>query len=413
MHLTDGAAEGANPRTAVVRIIVPARNESERIEATVRKFCEYFGPSAIVLVVVNGCTDDTAQIIKRLSLEIANLELLEIEQAVGKGGAVRAGLTLGSEPFVAFVDADGSATADQLDVLLERCRDDGVCGVLGSRWLPESRIARKQPFRRRLASRVFNTITRIIFGLRFTDTQCGAKIFRRDAIDSVIDTLEISNFAFDVDLLLAMKRLHLPVVEVPISWDDVAEYSKVTLVRSGSSMLWALARLWLRESVFRTLPFVDALGRSETIPVRKGLSVLVLLRRRHTTSEMLATLLSALRQYGHEAYIVTLDDAGSRLRFAQWYARRGHLQIDAIVHAFGKTGSRILRFSAKPKFSLDEFERDAHDVDVFVRRMVAATKCPIYFHRSDLGWHLSSNLIETTLPERKPHLTSAQLGDSP
>jgi len=393
-----------------IRIIIPARNEAGRIAPTVEKFCRYFGSQAVILVVVNGCTDGTATVVRNMTMRFANLELLEISEAVGKGGAVRAGLTFGDEPYVAFVDADGSATASELERLLLRCRDNPLAGVIGSRWMRKSRIARRQPFQRRLASRTFNFITRLIFRLPYTDTQCGAKVFRREAVDRVIDTLEISNFAFDVDLLLALKRLRLPVAEIPITWDDVAEYSKVTLLRSGSSMLWALLRLWIRESVFATIPFVDALGRSETIPVREGLMVLVLLRSEHLKSEMLDALLHVLRQRQHKAEIVILDDVASRVRFAIWYASEGHFRTDAMVHAFGKQGQRVLRFSAKPKFLLQEFAEDADDGDVFVRRMMASTSCPTYFSRNHDGWSLSANALKTSRTaehERNGALTNA------
>ena len=94
-----------------------------------------------MLVVANGCSDDTAGVTRTLARRFANVELLEIHQRIGKGGAVRAGLTFGREPYVAFIDADGSTAPDQLDVLLAACSERKLSGAIGSRWLPGSRIA--------------------------------------------------------------------------------------------------------------------------------------------------------------------------------------------------------------------------------------------------------------------------------
>lgn len=381
-----------------MRIIIPAHNEADRLSETVTNLWSHFGPRATLLVVANGCSDDTAGVARSLARRYPTVELLEIRHQIGKGGAVRAGLTLGSEPYVAFIDADGSTTADQLDVLYQACVERKLSGAIGSRWLPGSRIARKQPFQRRLASRAFNRITRLVFGLKFTDTQCGAKVFERAAIDSVLHKLEIANFAFDVDVLLALQKLGKPVAEIAISWENVVEYSKVRLIRSGPTMLWALLRLSIRESVLSHVPFLDALGRSQTIPVRCGLDVLFLLPRRHVASAKFEALVSGLQARGHMARVVRTEELGSLAGLAMWYLRSGHRQTDVIVHASGSLGSQILAWSAKPKFSLLEVEsradRSELAVDEFIKETIRATHSNLYLRRNDDGWTFATQQLE-------------------
>ncbi len=384
-----------------MRIIIPAHNEAGRLGQTVGDLWSHFGTRATLLVVANGCSDGTAALTRSLARLYPTVELLEIRQRIGKGGAVRAGLTLGSEPYVAFIDADGSTAANQLDVLLHACVERKLSGAIGSRWLPGSRIARKQPLQRRVASRAFNGITRLAFGLRYTDTQCGAKVFERAAIDGVLDHLEIANFAFDVDLLLALQKIGKPVAEIPISWEHVVEYSKVRLLRSGPAMLWALLRLGIRESVLARVPFIDSLGRSETLPVRCGLDVLFLVPREHEAGSGFTTLVNGLRARGHVARVVKLQDIGSLVKLCVWYLRFGHRRSDVIVHQLGTLGSRILASSAKPKYSLAEVEafaeRSALFSDDFIKEIIDATHSSQYLRRNDDGWILATQHLEPSL----------------
>jgi glycosyltransferase involved in cell wall biosynthesis len=343
----------------LLRIVIPAKNEATRIEQTVVACCEFFGARARVLVVLNGCSDATAEVVRTLQMRYPALDAIEIPTPIGKGGAVRAGLTLGDEPFVAFADADGSAAARQIELLLERCAEDGVAGAIGSRWIAGATIGRKQTLQRRLASRAFNLAVRGLFGLRFSDTQCGAKVFRRDAIEHVFHDLEIANFAFDVDVLFALRRAGRRVVEVPIVWADVPGDSKVRLLRAGASMLAALLRLRVKHSPLRLLPFVGRLARSTTIPVKPGLEVLVLVDRAAYFSLPASTyaVLREMTERGHRITTRSLRGASDVAQFHAWYVRHAHLHFDLIVDGTRGTSLPFLRFSSKPRIARAALER--------------------------------------------------------
>jgi hypothetical protein len=91
---------------------------------------------------------------------------------------------------------------------------------------------------------------RILFGLRLTDTQCGAKLFRAEVIHSVLRNLGVTSWAFDVDLLFQTKRLGASICEIPTVWHDVAG-SKIRIVRSSINMFVALVRLRMFYSPLR------------------------------------------------------------------------------------------------------------------------------------------------------------------
>jgi hypothetical protein len=91
-------------------------------------------------------------------------------------------------------------------------------GVIASRRLKDSKILVKQPLIRRVPSRLFNILVRVIFGMDFKDTQCGAKFFNKKTIKDVLTDLKTKDFEFDVELLWKLKKKGYNIVEYPITW---------------------------------------------------------------------------------------------------------------------------------------------------------------------------------------------------
>jgi glycosyltransferase involved in cell wall biosynthesis len=254
-------------------IIVPAHNEEQRIGQTLEGFAEAFNDSEII-VVLNGCTDDTQGVVERIRRKHANVHIVGIPGAVGKGGAVRAGFLIARAGVVGYVDADGSTPAREMRRICESIGSDD--GVIASRWLPDSHVVIKQPFVRRMASRCFNLLVRMLFGLHYSDTQCGAKVFRKDALDLAMRAVETTNLAFDVDVLFAMKSAGMRVKEVPTYWVDMTG-SKVRLVSASTRMLAAILRLRLQYSMIRLfLPIFDRLFPTNPARVHDRLRILIL-----------------------------------------------------------------------------------------------------------------------------------------
>ncbi len=347
-----------------LRIIIPACNEQDRIEPTVREYCSVFRDSATILIVANGCTDGTVQTVKQLQGQYDNLQLLEIAARIGKGGAVRAGLWTGSEDYVGFVDADGSTPANEFARLFAILNASHNDGVIGSRWLPGARIEQQQPLARRFASRAFNMLVRWLFGLRYADTQCGAKLFRRSAIDQIAHSLELANFAFDIEVLWRLKRSHLAVHEEPTTWSDKQEGTSIRLASSSWGMLKSILRLRLRESSLWLLPFIDRFGRTSVIPVVRQSRVLLVgdcLTRLRERDGRFASLIVAL-----DAANVRLSDVEGEVRSRWlrrlcmredfigtaatlcWYVLSSRRDHDAIVEVAQPRLSWIPAFSLKP-----------------------------------------------------------------
>lgn len=240
-------------------ILIPAYNEENRIRATLETYgAALQGRDAEMLVIVNGSNDRTEHLIREEFLpRFDQLRLVVIPEKVGKGGALMRGMVESRGEKLAFTDADGSTPPGALLALAEKCQPHTM--VLGSRWMRESVIGRKQPLSRRVMSRIFNGFVRLFFGLHVTDTQCGAKVMSRDAVMEVLPRIGTTQWAFDVELLFQLKRAGVPLHEYPVEWDDVSG-SKIKIFRSSLEMTLALVRLRMIYSPLK--PLVDLWDRS-------------------------------------------------------------------------------------------------------------------------------------------------------
>jgi glycosyltransferase involved in cell wall biosynthesis len=352
--------------SALVRIVIPAHNEESRITPTLEDYCAYFGSRATIAVVANGCTDGTIGVVTALALRFSNLRLIDIPGRVGKGGAIRAGLKTGDEPYVGFVDADHSTSAKEFDRLLDICRERDASGVIGSRWIAGARVSPCQPWRRRFASRAFNAMVRLALGLRFYDTQCGAKVFRRADVRSVLDHLALSNFAFDIDLLHALSRAKCQVIEEPTVWADRAQGSTVRLFSAAISMFSALLWLALRDSPLAGIPFFEFIARDVRMSVRGNLRILVCTKYPPATTSwtvVLKDLVQRWTELGHHVDWVSasaLPRGGWRseiavkigaVRMLAWYLFTDR-RYDAIVEFAEESPSLISRIASKTRVVL-------------------------------------------------------------
>jgi glycosyltransferase involved in cell wall biosynthesis len=233
-------------------ILFPAYNEERRIAPVLRDYANFFQDNYSgnfqIVVVLNGCTDNTLGVVQKVAAEFPTVRADEFKQPIGKGGALIEGLKLASQgELIGYVDADG-ATPPRAFLELVRHMKDADC-VVGSRWLRDSVIHQAQAGSRRFASRVFHFIVQLMFGLNIHDTQCGAKVMRREVVGKIHPYLRIADMAFDINLLVAIKRAGFRIREVPTEWTDKAG-SKVVLARSSLTMFLSVVRIRLIYSPF-------------------------------------------------------------------------------------------------------------------------------------------------------------------
>lgn len=233
-------------------IVVPAYNEAKRIEPTLRRYASYFREHYLgefhLLVVLNGCRDNTRQVVEGVAAELPEVQWVEFGPAIGKGGALIEGLRYASRAeLIGFTDADGSTSPASFLDLVRACEECDA--AVGSRRMPGSVIHQFQPSHRMVASAVFHAIVETFFRLGIRDTQCGAKVLRRAAAQQIHHTLQIADMAFDVNLLYSLKRARLRVREIPVEWTDSVG-STVRYFRTSLVMFLSIVRLRLVYSPF-------------------------------------------------------------------------------------------------------------------------------------------------------------------
>ena len=228
-------------------LLIPAYNEEQRIEPVLRDYASYFtqnyaGPWQI-MVILNGCRDRTDKVVTRVQQDHPAVSYREFPERIGKGGALIEGLKLAPmADLVGYVDADGATSPAAFLRLVQQM--ENVDCVIGSRWIPGAVLHQAQPSNRRFASRVFHLIVQALFWMNIRDTQCGAKVMRRAAVEKIHSALQIADMAFDINLLYALKRRGFKIREVPTEWTDKIG-SKVALGRTSLAMFLSVVRLRL------------------------------------------------------------------------------------------------------------------------------------------------------------------------
>jgi dolichyl-phosphate beta-glucosyltransferase len=219
-------------------IVVPAYNESARLGSTIERIVAYLDSRCVanaeIIVVDDGSTDDTAALVERYSERDGRIRLISNPGNRGKGYAVRNGVLNARGEWVLFSDADLSSPIEELENLVAAAIEADAPIAIGSRALDRSLVKTHQSAAREFSGRFFNFVMRFITGLSFQDTQCGFKLYQRDAAAAVFALQRLDGFSFDVEDLVIAKRLGIRAVEVPVEWANV-EGSKVSLAKGLKS----------------------------------------------------------------------------------------------------------------------------------------------------------------------------------
>jgi len=245
-------------------IVIPAYNESARIPATLASVVACIrerGWSTEVIVVNDGSTDSTAQVVRDFMQGAPEVRLIENASNRGKGFSVRAGMLQAVGEVLLFSDSDLSAPIEEAERLFAAI-EGGADIAIGSRWLESSRQTHRQPLYRQFFGRCFNTVIRAVMGLRFADTQCGFKAFTREAANTVFQLQTIERWGFDPEILFIALRRGFWIIEVPVSWAHDAR-SRISYLRDGSRMIQDIA-------IIRWNAFRGRYGRQVTRVHRAG-----------------------------------------------------------------------------------------------------------------------------------------------
>ena len=224
-----------------ITVAIPAYNEARRILPSLERVFTHMDaqhPNYEVLVVDDGSSDDTVGVVqRRFGTRVA---VHSCGGNRGKGYAFRQAIREARGDLVLFSDADLSTPIEALDAMLPLI-DGGYDIVIGSRAVRGAQIRQRQPWYREGAGKLFNVLVRLVVMGEFHDTQCGFKLFRREAVLPLLPHLRIDRWAFDVEVIALAQAAGLRIAEVPVEWTN-SPTSTVDLA-GGLSAFFDLVRI--------------------------------------------------------------------------------------------------------------------------------------------------------------------------
>ena len=234
-------------------VVVPAFREATVIGATLaalRTGLAGVAPAdALEIIVVDDGSDDAT--VERARAAGAD-RVIALGRNYGKGAAVRAGMLAASGDAVVFTDADLQYPPDRIVAVLA-----GLDGEVGAVVARRGRSG-EAPLRR-LGTYIVSRLARALVlagaaveGDLVADTQCGLKAFRRDVARDVFGRCRVDRFGFDVEVLLLLSLLGVPVAVEVVQAIPAPRRSSVRVLRDGTAILRDLLRIrsWLRRGVY-------------------------------------------------------------------------------------------------------------------------------------------------------------------
>ncbi|MEA2012821.1 MAG: dolichyl-phosphate beta-glucosyltransferase [Verrucomicrobiota bacterium] len=232
----------------LMSIVIPAFNEAKRISESLCAL-ESFAKksknkiSLEVIVVCDGCTDNTEKVVQNSSFAKNNLlHVISYKENKGKGYATKEGILSSSGEIVGFMDADASTDISELHSVYEYLFKNKVDIFIGSRRMPNSELHPQQPLYRRCLGELFSLVTRLLLGIPCKDTQCGFKFFRGDLGRSLFTKMQTKGFAFDVEILHNAFLQGYEIKEHGVKWHNNSD-SRVSPFIDGFRMLQSISSL--------------------------------------------------------------------------------------------------------------------------------------------------------------------------
>jgi dolichyl-phosphate beta-glucosyltransferase len=226
-------------------VVIPAYNEEQRLGPTLERVSSYLEstrPGDWELVIVDdGSRDRTPQLVEEARQKWPQIRLIRNSPNRGKGYSVRVGVMESQGEQVLFSDADLSSPIEEIERLVP-FYENGYDVVIGSRDIIGSQIEVAQPLHRRVMGYTFMVLRDWIAVSGFRDTQCGFKLFRRNAAREVFTRSRVAGFCFDVEILAIAQTLGYRMCETPVIWRN-DERSTVSPIKDSVKMLADLFRI--------------------------------------------------------------------------------------------------------------------------------------------------------------------------
>ncbi len=230
-----------------ISVVIPCYKEAEVIEknillvdAYLKKHFRRFD----IIVVTDGSPDQTQENIQRLgnAYPLIPLVLIPFAKNQGKGAAVKAGILASKYDPILFTDADLTISIDELEKFISALTSSDM--AIASRLISGSQFEEVVPWYRRLFARGFYVLQIILLGnVKFSDTQCGFKLFRRETALKLFQKITIKRFAFDAELLFLARKFNLRVAILPVTIRKDCRNTNVDTIKDPINMFFAILKI--------------------------------------------------------------------------------------------------------------------------------------------------------------------------
>lgn len=227
-----------------ISVIIPCFNEKTTIRRNIEKIKEYLEKnfeSFEIIAVNDGSTDGTEEELAKIQNEIP---ITVINNAInkGKGKVVKDGMLKSGGDIVMFLDADLAIPIEELDKFVSEIRN-GSDIVIASRFVPGFKVIKRVLWYRKLMEKIFRIIRTIILNnYQIKDTQCGFKVFTREAAAKIFPRITIERFAFDSEIIFIAGKYKLKIKELPITLQNPIR-SHIRIVRDSANMFFDLVKI--------------------------------------------------------------------------------------------------------------------------------------------------------------------------
>lgn len=209
-------------------VIVPAYNEAKTIEKILKLYSKYLAGQSYdyeLIVVNDGSTDKTLEILNRIKKEIEYLKIIDQPFNQGKGMAVRAGLLAAKGEYRLFLDADNATPIEHLDLVWPRFKN-GADIVIGSRHPRDAagtELIVPQVLWKRFMGKAGNLLFQSLAVWGIWDTQCGFKIMRAELAKKLLPLCKCRYWALDAELLMLVRQANYNIAIIPVKWSNSKE----------------------------------------------------------------------------------------------------------------------------------------------------------------------------------------------
>jgi dolichyl-phosphate beta-glucosyltransferase len=233
-----------------ISVIVPCFNEGKSIYNNIKRINNYLSKrfDGFEIVAVNdGSRDNTAEELRKLQKEI-KIKVIDNPENQGKGGAVKDGVLASNEEneILMFLDSDLGIPIEELDKFIEEHKN-GFDMVIASRFVPGLKVVRPVQLHRKIMEKIFRLIRMIITNnWKVKDTQCGFKVFRREAAMKIFPLLTVKRFAFDAEVIFVANKHRFKIKELPIHLQNPPSRS-LRIFRDPANMILDLLRIRMND----------------------------------------------------------------------------------------------------------------------------------------------------------------------